>query len=263
MATGAPLAQSRGAKRIGEPRRPRETQVPTAWRAVGRRMRNGEFDLMPKTRVVLVDDHRVVRQGLRNLLESYSDLQVVGSASGGEEALAHLAEWAPDVAVVDLLMPGGMDGLETTRRIRLASPHTQVVVLTAYADDARVVAALRMGAIGYVRKDAEPEVLLNAVRAVAQHRSFLDPAITDSVLLELARGPKDGLTEREQDVLKQLAHGRTNREIAEALTVSEETVKTHVANILGKLRLAHRTQAAIYALKLGLVSLDEISVTRE
>lgn len=214
---------------------------------------------MTKTRIALVDDHRVVRQGLRNLLESYPDLQVVGSASSGEEALANLAGWSPDVVVVDLLMPGGMDGLETTRRIRQAAPQTQVVVLTAYADDARVVAALRMGAIGYVRKDAEPEVLRDAVRAAAAGRSFLDPAITDTVLLELARGPKDELTERERDVLKQLAHGRTNREIAEALVVSEETVKTHVANILGKLRLAHRTQAAIYALKHGLVSLDEIN----
>jgi len=218
---------------------------------------------MAKTRIVLVDDHRVVRQGLRNLLESYPDLQVVGSASSGEEALASLAEWAPDVAVVDLLMPGGMDGLETTRRMRQAAPHTQVVVLTAYADDARVVAALRVGAIGYVRKDAEPEVLRDAVRAAAAGRSFLDPAITDTVLLELARGPKDELTEREQDVLKQLAHGQTNREIAEALVVSEETVKTHVGNILAKLRLNHRTQAAIYALKQGIVSLDEINTGRD
>lgn len=213
-----------------------------------------------KTRVVLVDDHRVVRQGLRNLLESYPDLQVVGSASSGEEVLTNLAEWLPDVVVVDLLMPGGIDGLETTRRIHLAAPSARVVVLTAYADDARVVAALRMGAIGYVRKDAEPEVLRDAVRAAAQGRSFLDPAITDSVLLELARGSKDELTEREQAVLKQLAHGRTNREIADALMVSEETVKTHVGNILAKLHLAHRTQAAIYALKQGLVSLDEINV---
>jgi two-component system, NarL family, response regulator LiaR len=216
-----------------------------------------------KTRIVLVDDHRVVRQGLRNLLESYPDLQVVGSASSGEEALANLTEWSADVVVVDLLMPGGMDGLETTRQIRQAAPRAQVVVLTAYADDARVVAALRMGAIGYVRKDAEPEVLRDAVRAAARGRSFLDPAITDTVLLELARGGKDELTEREQDVLKQLAHGRTNREIAEALVVSEETVKTHVGNSLAKLHLAHRMQAALYALKQGLVSLDEISVERD
>lgn len=216
-----------------------------------------------KTRVVLVDDHRVVRQGLRNLLESYPDLQVVGSASSGEEALANLAEWSPNVAVVDLLMPGGIDGLETTRRIRRASPGTQVVVLTAYADDARVVAALRMGAIGYVRKDAEPEILRDAVRAVALGRSFLDPAITDDVVLGLAQSRRDELTEREQAVLKQLAHGRTNREIAEVLVVSEETVKTHVGNILAKLHLAHRTQAALYALKQGLVSLDEIDVTRD
>jgi NarL family two-component system response regulator LiaR len=216
-----------------------------------------------KTRVVLVDDHRVVRQGLRNLLESYPDLTVVGSASSGEEALANLSEWGPDVIVVDLLMPGGIDGIETIRLIRQASPRTQVVVLTAYADDARVVAALRVGAIGYVRKDAEPEILHDAVRAAARGRAFLDPAITDTVLLELAHGHRDELTEREVAVLKQLAHGHTNREIADALVVSEETVKTHVGNILAKLHLAHRTQAALYALKQGFVSLDEIKVQRD
>ncbi len=214
---------------------------------------------MGRIRVILVDDHRVVRQGLRNLLESYPDLQVVGAASSGEEALAHLSEWVPDVAVVDLLMPGGMDGLETTRRVRAAAPHTQVVVLTAYGDDARVVAALRAGAIGYVRKDAEPEVLLDAVRAAAGGRSVLDPALAGSVLKDLLHGSsRDALTEREQEVLGLLARGRTNREIAETLVVSEETVKSHVGNILAKLHLAHRTQAALYALKQGLISLDEI-----
>ncbi len=214
---------------------------------------------MGRIRVILVDDHRVVRQGLRNLLESSPDLQVVGAASSGEEALAHLSEWVPDVAVVDLLMPGGMDGLETTRRVRAAAPHTQVVVLTAYGDDARVVAALRAGAIGYVRKDAEPEVLLDAVRAAAGGRSVLDPALAGSVLKDLLHGSsRDALTEREQEVLGLLARGRTNREIAETLVVSEETVKSHVGNILDKLHLAHRTQAALYALKQGLISLDEI-----
>jgi NarL family two-component system response regulator LiaR len=213
---------------------------------------------MQKTRVMLVDDHRVVRQGLRNLLESYPDLEVVCSASSGEEALVQLAGTTPDVAVVDLLMPGGIDGLETTERIRAAAPRTQVVVLTAYADVARVIAALRKGAIGYVRKDAEPEVLRDAVRAAARGQSFLDPAIAGAMLIDVARSGKDELTEREQDVLRELARGRTNREIAEVLVVSEETVKTHVGNILAKLRLSHRTQAAVYALKQGLVSLDEI-----
>jgi NarL family two-component system response regulator LiaR len=161
---------------------------------------------------------------------------------------------------MDLLMPGGMDGVEATRRVRQRWPRTQVVALTASTDDARLVGALRAGAIGYVRKDAEPELLLAAVRAAARGQSMIDPAAASTVLQEMAQGSLPGreLTEREIEVLRQLAHGRTNREIAEALFISEETVKTHIGNILGKLHLAHRTQAVVYALKQGLVSLDEL-----
>jgi two-component system, NarL family, response regulator LiaR len=215
---------------------------------------------MSKVRVVLVDDHRVVQKGLRSYLESFPDVEVAGTASSGEEALAKLEEWMPDVVVMDLSMPGGIDGIEATRRVRALSPHTQVVVLTAHTDDARVVAALRAGAIGYVRKDSEPEVFLAAVRGVARGQSMLDPAVAGSVLQDLLRGGPlgDDLSEREKDVLRQLAHGRTNREIAQALHVSEETVKTHVGNILSKLQLSHRTQAVIYALKQGIVSLDDL-----
>ncbi len=216
-----------------------------------------------RIRVLLVDDHAVVRQGLRSYLESFGDIVIAGSAASGEEALRLLETSLPDVAVVDLLMPGGMDGFETIRRIRSLSPHTQVVVLSGYSDDARVLAALRAGAIGYVRKEADPEVLLVAVRAVARGQSTLDPALAHAVLQELARkapGPDpDTLTPREEEVLRQLALGRTNRQIAEALIVGEETVKTHVGNILAKLRLAHRAQAMIYALKQGLVSVDDLS----
>jgi len=214
-----------------------------------------------KIRVALIDDHRVVRQGLRNFLESFADITVIGLASSGEEALGKIGEWLPDVAVVDLLMPGGIDGLETTRRLRASSPHTQVVVLIDYSDDARVVAALRAGAIGYVRKEAEPEVLLEAVRAAARGQSFLDPSVAAAVLHDLV-GSRDRneLAEREHDVLRQLALGRTNRQIADALVISEETVKTHVGNILTKLHLEHRTQVALYALKRGLLSLDEIDI---
>jgi NarL family two-component system response regulator LiaR len=213
-------------------------------------------------RLVLVDDHRVVRRGLRSFLEAFPDITVVGEASSGEKVLEKIEDWLPDVVAMDLLMPGGMDGIETTRRIRAITPHTQVVVLTAYTDDARVVGALRAGAIGYVRKDAEPEILLAAVRAAARGRSMLDPAIAGSVLQDLVGSTKvkDKLTEREMEVLRLLAHGRTNREIAEELVVSAETVKTHVGNVLAKLHLAHRTQAAIHALKQGLISLDEIDL---
>jgi NarL family two-component system response regulator LiaR len=211
-------------------------------------------------RVVLVDDHRVVSRGVHSYLESFGDLSVVGVAANAEELLARLDEWLPDVIVMDLLMPGGMDGVEATRRVRQRWPRTQVVALTASTDDARLVGALRAGAIGYVRKDAEPELLLAAVRAAARGQSMIDPAAASTVLQEMAQGSLPGreLTEREIEVLRQLAHGRTNREIAEALFISEETVKTHIGNILGKLHLAHRTQAVVYALKQGLVSLDEL-----
>jgi len=217
---------------------------------------------MTKIRVTLVDDHRVVRTGLRSYLESFPDIEVVGTAASGEEALQNLETWLPDVIVMDLRMPGGMDGIEATHRVRALSPHTQVVVLTADPDDARVVAALRAGAIGYVRKDSDPEIFLSAVRAAARGQSVLDPGVAGSVLQELVRGGPlvEELSEREKDVLRQLAHGRTNREIGQELHVSEETVKTHVGNILSKLQLSHRTQAVIYAIKQGLVSIDDIDL---
>ena len=215
-----------------------------------------------RIRIVVVDDHKVVQTGLRSYLESFPDMEVVGAASSGEEVLEKLEGWLPDVVVMDMRMPGGMDGVEATRRVRALSPHTQVVVLTAHTDDARVVGALRAGAIGYVRKDADPAVFLAAVRGAARGRSVLDPAVAGSVLRDLAEGAglTEPLSERETEVLRQLAHGRTNREIADALHISEDTVKTHVGNILSKLQLAHRTQAVIYALKQGLLSLDDIKL---
>jgi NarL family two-component system response regulator LiaR len=217
---------------------------------------------MDTIRLVLVDDHRVVRRGLRSFLEAFPDITIVGEATSGEEVLEKVEGWLPDVVIMDLLMPGGIDGIETTHRVRSITPRTQVVVLTAHTDDARVVAALRAGAIGYVRKDAEPEILLSAVRAAARGQSMLDPAIAGSVLQELVSSAKimEDLTDREMEVLRLLAHGRTNREIAEELVVGAETVKTHVGNILAKLHLAHRTQAVIHALKRGLISLDEIEL---
>jgi NarL family two-component system response regulator LiaR len=213
-------------------------------------------------RVALVDDHRVVRRGLRSFLEAFADIVVVGEASTGEEALERIEGWLPDVVIMDLLMPGGIDGIETTRRVRAITPHTQVVVLTAYADDVRVVASLRAGAIGYVRKEADPEILLAAVRAAARGQSMLDPSIAGSVLQDLVASARirDDLTDREMEVLRLLAHGHTNPEIAEELVVGVETVKTHVGNILAKLHLAHRTQAVVHALKQGLISLEEIEL---
>src|SRR5205807_3377487 len=175
--------------------------------------REGRQLMTEHIRVVLVDDHHVVRQGLRTYLESFPDMEVVGEASSGEEALRHTELWLPDVVVMDLLMPGGMDGVEAIRRIRQLTPHTQIIALTSYTDDARVVAVLRAGAIGYVRKDATPDVLLASVRAAAHGQSLLDPTVAEAVLQELSRGerPEVALSEREQDVLPQLALGRTNR----------------------------------------------------
>jgi len=225
-------------------------------------MGNLQCEMQNKVRVVLVDDHHVVRRGLRSFLDSFADISVIGEAANGEELLTKVEQWRLDVVVMDLLMPGGMTGIETTRRLRTLLPQTQVVILTAYTDDARVIAALRVGAIGYVRKDAAPDLLLSAVRGAALGRSVLDPKIAGAVLQELLEqsSVEPGLTERELEVLRQLAHGRTNREIAMQLIISEETVKTHVGNILAKLQLAHRTQAALYALKQGLVEMEEIDL---
>ena len=217
---------------------------------------------MSDLKLVLVDDHSVVRRGLRTYLESFDGIKVVGAAASGEDALKQMETWLPDVVVMDLLLPGGMDGIEATRRVRRMTPKTQVVVLTAHTDEARVVGALRAGAIGYVRKDADPELLLTAVRAAARGQSVLDPTVAGVVLQELAGKAieQDDLTKREMTVLRLLAHGRSNREIAAELTVSEETIKTHVGNILSKLHMAQRTQAVIAALKQGLISLDEIEL---
>jgi two-component system, NarL family, response regulator LiaR len=213
-------------------------------------------------RVALVDDHHIVRRGLQSFLKAFHDLEVVGEAASGEEALQKIEGWMPDVVVMNMLMPGGMDGIEAIKQIRALLPNTRIVALTSYTDDTRVVAALRAGAIGYVRKEADPEILLSSIRSAARGQSLLDPAVANVVMQELMRGGKPSveLTEREQEVLRQLALGRTNPETAAALTVSDETVKTHVGNILTKLQLAHRTQAVIYALKKGIISLDEIEL---
>jgi DNA-binding NarL/FixJ family response regulator len=211
---------------------------------------------MSIVRVALADDHRVVSRSLQAFLESFADLQVVGAASSGEELLANLDSWRPDVVIQDLLMPGGIDGLETTRRVLARAPGVRVVALTASTDEARMMGVLRVGATGYVRKDAEPETLLAAVRAVAAGRTYIDPAIGRLV----PRGDdREELTSRERDVLRHLALGRANREIASALGVSEETVKTHVAHVLAKLQVENRAQAAVQALRRGLVSFEDLA----
>ena len=206
--------------------------------------------------IAIVDDHRVVGRSLQAYLESFPDLKLVGIATTGEELLERLDEWRPQVVLQDLLLPGGIDGIETTQRVLACAPEVRIVALTASTDEARMMGVLRAGAAGYVRKDAEPETLLAAVRAVARGRTFIDPSIGH----HLARAQEvDELTPRESDVLRHLAVGASNRAIAAALGVSDETVKTHVANVLAKLQVENRAQAAVQALKRGLISIDELS----
>ena len=207
--------------------------------------------------VALVDDHRVVTRSLKAFLESFEDLTVAGTAASGEELLQHLDQWKPDVVLQDLLLPGGIDGIETTRQILRRSPSTKVIALTASMDEDRMTAVLRAGAVGYIRKDAEPEMLVAAVRAVAQGKTYIDPSAARQLLQ--APAPSDDLTPREVEVLRQLALGRANKEIAQVLSISEETVKSHVGNVLGKLRAENRSQAIVQALKRRLVRLEELS----
>ena len=212
---------------------------------------------MDRTRLALVDDHRLVASSLKAYLESFADLEVVGVASSGEELLERLAEWRPAIVLQDLLLPGGMDGIETTRHVLERLPSVRVIALTASIDEARMMGVLRAGAAGYVRKDADPEVLLAAVRAVARGRTYIDPSVAAQVL-RASGADADDLTQRELEVLRRLALGRTNREIGSELFISEETVKTHIGHVLAKLQVENRAQAIVAALKRGLVTLEEL-----
>lgn len=211
---------------------------------------------MSAVSIALADDHRVVASSLKAYLESFPGLQVVGVAASGEELLEHLAEWNPRIVILDLLMPGGIDGIETTRRIVARAPSSRVIALTASTDEPRMMGVLRAGAAGYVRKNADPEILLGAVRAVAAGRTYIDPSVGRQ--LATAGAGLDDLTPRERDVLRQLALGISNRDIGQALSISEETVKTHVANLLAKLHVENRAQATVQALKRGLLSMDDL-----
>ena len=208
------------------------------------------------TTIALVDDHRVVTRSLKAYLESFPDLRVVGIASSGEELLENLESWSPHLVLQDLLMPGGLDGVETTRQIVRRAPGVRIIALTASFDEARMMGVLRAGAAGYIRKDAEPEILLAAVRAVAQGRTFIDP----SAARHFARvDAPDDLTAREIEVLRQIALGHSNKDIAAVLGISEETVKTHVGRVLSKLHVENRGQATVQALRRGLVALEDLT----
>jgi two-component system, NarL family, response regulator LiaR len=214
-------------------------------------------------RVLLVDDHAVVRKGLRALLDRESGIEVTGEAEDGEQALRAADRLHPDVILMDLEMPG-IGGIEATRRIAEKHPDTRVVVLTSHASDEDVFPALKAGALGYLLKHSAPEDVLQAIRQAYRGETVLHPAIARMVLQELHRviQPKqvattDPLSERELDVLRLLARGMSNQDIADTLVVGEATVRSHVSSILRKLQLASRTQAALYALREGLVALDD------
>jgi NarL family two-component system response regulator LiaR len=213
-------------------------------------------------RVAIADDHAVVRQGLRTFLELQDGMEVVGEAADGEEAVALVELTAPDVVLLDLVMPR-VDGLEAIRRIRDRAPGTRILVLTSFADDNTVLPAVRAGAAGYLLKDVQPPELAAAIRTVHAGEALLAPTIATMLVEQLAaedgagagapgEGPGHPLTPRELEVLAELARGRANKAIAFDLGVSERTVKTHVSNILGKLGFSDRTQAAVYAVEHGL-----------
>ena len=210
-------------------------------------------------RVLIADDHKVVRQGLRFLLSSEPGIEVAGEAADGVAALAAIRDIRPDVVLLDLFMPR-LDGLAVLAAMRDQRLTAAVLVLTSSADDQHLVQAIKAGALSYLPKTAGVDQVIDAVRAAARGESVLQPAATARLLRELrhaAADPLGQLTPRETDVLKGLAQGRSNREIAKALSVSEETVKSHVSSILAKLGLADRTQAAIFALQHHLVPLDQ------
>ena len=215
-------------------------------------------------RVLLVDDHAVVRRGLRSYLEAIDDIEVVADAAGGEQALRELArlqaqERLPDVVLMDLLMEP-MDGIETTRELRARYPETEVVALTSFIEEEKVHAALDAGAAGYLLKDAEADEVAAAVRAAHRGEVHLDPAIARRLMTSL-RQPKEDplgeLTEREREILRLVAAGKANKEIARELVISERTARTHVSNILRKLGLSSRTQAALWAVRAGLGPPDQ------
>jgi NarL family two-component system response regulator LiaR len=208
--------------------------------------------------VLLVDDHAMVRQGVRAFLATQPDLSVVGEAASGVEAVTQAAQLIPDVVLMDLVMPG-MDGVEATRQLKRASPRTQVVVLTSYHEDEHIFPALKAGALSYILKDVSPHELAEAIRKAAMGEAVLHPRVAARVIKELQGAPRDAvnvyneLSDRELEVLKLIAEGLSNATIAERLVLSEKTVKGHVSNILSKLQVADRTQAAVYAWREGVV----------
>ncbi len=220
-----------------------------------------------KIRVLIADDHWVVRKGIQTLLSTEDDIEIIGEAADGVETVAKARSLKPDVILMDLVMPE-MDGIEATRQIAASQTGTRVIVLTSFAADDKVLPAIKAGALGYLLKDSSPEDLIEAIHRVHQGESSLDPSVARKLLAEMVSGPHkplsdNPLTDRELKVLRLVAQGRNNKEIAEQLVIADITVRRHVSSILSKLHLATRTQAALYALKEGIASLDDISRTDE
>ena len=214
-----------------------------------------------KFRILIADDHAIVREGLRALIATEQDLELVAEASDGVQAVSKAHALKPDVILLDMMMPR-KDGLEALIEIKQDNPEARVIVLTSFSDDEKVFSAIRNGALGYLLKDSSPQDLLQAIHTVANGEGFLSPSIASKVMREINQPPKlpptkDPITEREVEILQFVAKGLTNDEIAEKLVVSERTVRTHVSNILAKLQLANRTQAALYALKEGIAKLED------
>lgn len=212
-------------------------------------------------RILIADDHAVVRKGLQTLIASEPGMIMVGEAADGIEAVLHARSLKPDVILLDLMMPR-LDGLGAIQQIKQENPAARILVLTSFAEDDKVFPAIKAGALGYLLKDSSPDQLLQAIRDSHQGKSSLDPAVAVKLIREINRPSDlplsaDPLTEREINVLKLVAQGRTNQEIAEALVISERTVGNHISSILSKLHLANRTQAALYALREGLAKLED------
>lgn len=214
--------------------------------------------MMSKIKVLIADDHHVVRRGLLFFLKTQKDIDIIGEATNGKEAVKLVSELNPDVVLMDLSMPE-MDGVMATKIIRETNTTVKIIILTSYGDQDHVIPALRAGASGYQLKDIEPDDLVQTIRDVLQGQSKLHPKVTSHVMAHLStpviqpQTKLDDLTKREKEVLNELAKGKSNKEIASALFITEKTVKTHISNILSKLQLSDRTQAAIYAVKNGYV----------
>jgi two-component system, NarL family, response regulator LiaR len=210
-------------------------------------------------RVLIVDDHPVVRQGLRYMLEQRPDIEVVGEGYDGEQAIALVSDLLPDVVLLDLLMPK-MDGMMVVREIKRLSPKTEIIILTSFYEDDQIFNAIKAGALSYLLKESSMIELVEAIRAAARGESKLHPSVAARLLHEMRQqeqSPLKDLTPRELEVLTRIARGRSNQEIAAELVISEPTVRMHVANILSKLHLTDRTQAAIYALQKNLIPLKD------